>query len=164
LTSKVPGRQIRLQGYGIVFYKNALLEKGANPAIYLNAKGTDLRDYLLDRFRCDFDGIKSLKKFKKEQEEFYRSIIQYYSLINIISENYDFTWEREWRYPGDLDFDYRDLVAIIAEDTDGVEALCEQKLDKSELRYVQMLPIISPRWNYEDIVETMSVKLWNHSL
>lgn len=82
LISKTPGRQIQLKGYGVVFYKAALLEKGASPAIYVNAKGTSLRDYLLNRFRCDFDDINSLKEFKKEQEEFYLPIIQYYSALS----------------------------------------------------------------------------------
>jgi hypothetical protein len=50
----------------------------------------------------------------------------YYSLINVIVENYDFAWEREWRYRGDVEFRYRDVVAIVAEDPGSFEARCKR--------------------------------------
>src|SRR4051812_13525653 len=31
------------------FFKHAVIERGASPAVYVNAKGTSLRDYLLAR-------------------------------------------------------------------------------------------------------------------
>ncbi len=151
LIAKVAGRQIQLQPYGLVFDKDFLLARGASPAIYVNAKGTQLRDYLLVEFRKQFEKIKTLRSLKKSEQEYYESIVQYYSLINIISNNYDFTWEREWRLTGDLAFKYLKLIAIIAEDPDDFESLCEEQLPKQKFRYIQMLPIISPEWSYEDI-------------
>jgi len=164
LVGTIPGRRVALKGYGLVFAKDTLVSRGANPAFYLNAEGTKLRDYLLARFRTDFEGIHSLKKLKRQQAEYYRSIIQYYSLVNIISGNYDFMWEREWRYRGSFPFKYVDVVAIIANDPDSFEEYCEKRLPKEKFRYVQMLPIVSPRWDYEDIVEAMSIKVWNNAL
>jgi hypothetical protein len=164
LTGRIPGRQIALQPYGLVFNKDTLLTQGANPAIYLNAKGTRLREYLLARFRADFHRIRSLKRLKQKQQEYYRSIVQYYSLVNIIRDNHDFTWEREWRKKGSFPFRYIDVVAIIAADPDDFEAKCKRELSAEKFRYIEMLPIISPYWNYEDIVETMSAKVWNNAL
>ena len=164
LVGEIPGRQIALQPYGLVFNKNTLLSRGANPATYLNAKGTKLREYLLDRFRDDFDGINQLSRLKQEQQKYYRSIIQYYSLVNIIRDNHDFTWEREWRHRGSFSFRYLDVVAIIARDPDTFEEKCREELSPVKFRYIQMIPIISPYWSYEDIVETMSAKVWNNAL
>ena len=164
LVGQIPGRQIALEPYGLVFPKDTLLEKGANPAIYLNAKGTKLREYLLARFRSDFESITTLKRFKQEQQDYYRSIIQYYSLMNIISDTHDFMWEREWRYNGHLSFRYMDLTAIIAADPDDFEARCKGSLSNEKFKYIQMVPIISPYWHYEDIVESMSIKVWNNAL
>lgn len=164
LIAKVAGRQIQLQPYGLIFDKSFLLAKGASPAIYVNAKGTQLRDYLLAEFRKQFAQIKTLKRPKKSQQEYYKSIVQYYSLINIIADNYDFTWEREWRLIGDLRFKYLNLIAIIARSPDTFESLCMQKLPRGKFRYIQMLPIISPEWSYEDIVERMSDKIRNNAL
>ena len=76
LTGDIPGRRIALAGYGLVFSKDRMIARGVCPAVYLNAKGTKLKHYLLSRFRADFGDIRSLKKLKKKQADHYRSIIQ----------------------------------------------------------------------------------------
>jgi hypothetical protein len=159
LTGKIPGRSVELTGYGLVFAKDALIERGACPAIYLNAKGTRLREYLLDRFRSDFGTIKSLAKLKQEQASHYASIIRYYSLINIIASNYDFTWEREWRYSDSFEFKYRDIFAIVAQQPTSFESYCKRQLPAMR-NYIDRIPIVSPDWSYEEVVETMSIKIW----
>jgi len=164
LTGKIRGRRVELKGYGLVFAKDWLIEKGACPAVYLNARGTNLREYLLSRFRSDFQTVKSLKTFRKRQLSHFRSIIQYYSLINIIGSNYDFAWEREWRYSGALKFKYRDLVAIVAENPASFESYCKQELPSSKLKFIKRLPIVSPGYSYEDVVEAMSFKIWNDAV
>ena len=161
LTGTIKGRQIELQGYGLVFNKNDLIGRGASPAIYLNAKGTKLRDYLLNRFRDDFQGITKLKALAQQEQEHYGSIMQYYALINIIADHYDFTWEREWRYSGPLKFKYRDLVAIVAPDPESFASECRPQLPDPARKYLEMIPIIAPTWTYDDIVDTMSVKIWD---
>lgn len=164
LIAKVAGRKIQLKAYGLIFDKSILLEKGVSPAIYINAQGTQLRNYLLDDFRSQFGEIKTLKGLRKTKQDYYKAIVQYYALINIISNRHNFTWEREWRLAGDFKFRYIDLVAVIADDPDNFELLCKKRLSKQNYRYIQMLPIISPNWNYEDIVEKMSLKIWNNAL
>lgn len=163
LVAPVAGRKIELQPYGLVFHKFTLLERGASPAIYINTNGTQLRGYLLKQFREHFAGTKSIIKFKREQRDYHESIIQYYSLVNIISSNHDFTWEREWRFQGDFKFKYFDLVAIITESPEKFEQLCRNRLNALKRRYITRIPIISPDWSYEDIVEVISAQIWNNA-
>lgn len=160
LTAKIPGRRIQLEPYGLVFYKKALLERDGNPAIYINGN-THLRDYLLKQFRDHFQGIKSLRRFKEQQRVYHKSIIQYYSLVNVIRPNHDFTWEREWRFNGDFKFKYIDVVAIFARQPNLFQRLRQKQFSGRKLRHLERLPIISADWTYEDIVETMSAQIWN---
>jgi hypothetical protein len=161
LTGEIPGRRVELKEYGLVFAREDLIKRGASPAIYLNAKGTKLREYLLSRFRVDFKATKEFKALKKTEAEHHESIVRYYSLINIIAENYDFTWEREWRHNGNLSFRYRDIVAIVAAKPESFRSYCKKQLTKDILKYIDRLPIVSPTFSYEDVVEAMSIKIWN---
>jgi hypothetical protein len=161
LTGEIPGRKVKLKGYGLVFAKDALIQRGACPAIYLNAKGTELKDYLLSRFHADFESVHSLNKLQKAQARHYKSIIGYYSLINIIASNYDFTWEREWRHSGPFKFKYHDIVAIVAADPESFESYCKRQLPVTARKYIGRIPIIAPAYSYEEVVEAMSIKIWN---
>ncbi|MCD6401292.1 MAG: hypothetical protein J7L73_05115 [Anaerolineales bacterium] len=160
LVSDIPKRNIKLQPYGIVFWRDQLLDKGANPAIYLNAKGTGLRDHLIKQFDTQFKDIKTLRKLKRK-DDYYYEIIQYFSLINVINDKYDFSWEREWRFHGDLKFNYRNMVAIVCEDPEEFESLCEGKLQTKAMNFIKRTPLISPEWNYEQVIEELSIKLWD---
>jgi hypothetical protein len=44
------------------------------------------------------------------------------------------------------------------------EEKCQENFSAGKFGYIKMIPIISPYWNYEDIVETMSAKVWNNAL
>lgn len=160
LVARIPGRAINLKPYGIVFWRENLIEEGASPAIYINAKGTNLKKYLLENFRETFNGIESYHKLRAEEKEYYDEIIQYYSLINIIDSHYDFAWEREWRYPGTLKFQFDEIVAIIAGQPDLFVKECKNTLSKSTMTAINRTPIIKPDWSYEDIIDEMSHVLW----
>lgn len=164
LISKVARRSIKLKPYGLVFDRQGLLERGANPAIYINTGTTRLSQFLLKQFRGQFDGITTLRGLKDTERAHYEAIIQYYSLVNIIRQTHDFTWEREWRFTGDLAFKYVELVAIIAPEPEEFEDECKSALSAAKFQYVRRLPIISPEWSYEDIVEVMSTRIWNYAI
>jgi len=68
IVTDIPGRKIKLKPYGLVFWRDQLLERGANPAIYINAHSTQLRDYLIDQFNRHFEKTNLLKKLKQQQE------------------------------------------------------------------------------------------------
>jgi len=161
LASEIKGRKIQLQPYGLVFWKENLFDRGASPAIYINAKGTPINKFLLDDFDRIFKGITTLNKFKKCEVEHYENIIHYYSLINIVSDKHDFLWEREWRYHGRFMFEYIDLVAIVAENPDSFEEECKKKIPSDQIEDISKIPIIDPDWTYEEVIEQLAISVWN---
>lgn len=162
LAAEVAGRKIQLKPYGLVFWKEHLFEKGSSPAIYINAKATSVSDFLLDQFDSIFKGVKTLHKLKKTEADHYRSIVHYYSLINVVKDKHDFLWEREWRHHGDLSFRYIDIVAIIANDPDRFAKLCKKTLGRAKYRYITKIPIIDPEWTYEELLESFAIRIWQN--
>jgi len=160
LTQEIPNRKIKLKPFGLVFWKTHLLEEGANPAIYVNSKAAGLRELLLGQFDQHFEEVRQYRHFKKAYGEDADAIIRYYALINIISEHVDFTWEREWRFKGDLSFDFDRLVAIIAPDPKAFREKVEEEFGRKLQQEFESIPIISPEWNYEQLVEEMTFRIW----
>ena len=159
ISGNISGRRIKLKPYGLVFWKQELLDKGANPAVYINAKGTDLKKYLIKCFDTDFGNIKTLRSLKK-YTEYYDEIVQYYSLINIISDQHDFAWEREWRYQGDFQFSFLDIAAVVAQKPDDFLRDAEKSMSDDCLEELHRIAIIDPMWSYEQVIEELSVVLW----
>jgi len=160
MTSESYPRRIKLRPYGLVFSRKTLIEKGVNPAIYVNGEGTTLKKYLLSEFDRHFEDVQALRTLK-QKEDYYKEIVHYYSLINIMQEKHDFTWEREWRHNGDFQFEYIDIVAIVAQEPSNFEERCKNELTERVFKYMQKIPIISPTWSYEEVIDEMSIKLWN---
>jgi len=117
-------------------------------------------NFLLDEFDLIFKRIKTLKKFKKVEANHYKNIVHYYSLINVVKDKHDFLWEREWRHHGDFTFKYIDIVAIIANNPTGFEKLCERELRKTRYNYIKKIPIINPKWTYEELLERFAIRKW----
>jgi len=161
LAAEIEGRQIKLKPFGLVFRKDELLLKGASPAIYINARGTALRDHLMAEFRKHFGGRTMYKQLQSDFPNHADSIIAYYSLINTMSDSHDFSWEREWRFPRTLSFEYQDIFAIIAARPKAFRRECKDQLGPSLWKYVRKIPVVSLDWNMERILEEMSVILWN---
>lgn len=159
LASEEINRKIKLKPYGLVFWRSDMVSAGANPAIYVNGDGACLREYLISEFNSHFSDVKSYVALERK-ENFAEEIIKYYSIINLMAERHDFSWEREWRYNGDYAFDYASLVAIIAENPDDFLGLCEAELHEDVMQYVRRIPIISPTWSYEGIIDAMARKIW----
>ncbi|WP_309398864.1 abortive infection system antitoxin AbiGi family protein [Cerasicoccus maritimus] len=162
LTAENFPRRIRLKPYGLVFWRDALVQKGANPAIYVNGDGTSLREFLIAEFDRHFKGITALKSLR-EKEAYYKEIVSYYSLINLMSSKHDFSWEREWRHSGDFRFKYSEIVAIVVDDPEDFIEYSSSKLSKGISGYLKRIPVISANWTYEDVVEEMAIKIWNNN-
>ncbi|MFA5803863.1 MAG: hypothetical protein WC879_04420 [Melioribacteraceae bacterium] len=154
----IPGRNIQLQPFGLVFWRHHIIDKGGNPALYINGS-SDLKKFLLCKFKEQFENIKLFKKLKAKDSN-YREIVNYFSLINIIQDNHDFSWEREWRFNGDFKFNYSDLVAIIAENPEEFLEKCSSNLSVRKVEYIKRIPIINPEWNYEEILESFALSIW----
>ncbi len=158
LLQDVPGRRIKLQPYGLVFKRAKLQNQGASPAIYINSYGTSLRNYLLTEFDKTFSDITKYRDLE-EDSQYPNEIIQYYALINIMSNKCDFSWEREWRMCGNLCFEYKDIVAIIADDLEQFQETYSDRYSSSWSRYISRIPVIKPSWSYEEIIMQMSETL-----
>ncbi|MBD1931722.1 MULTISPECIES: abortive infection system antitoxin AbiGi family protein [Cyanophyceae] len=164
LTSDIK-REVKLQPYGLVFLKDRLLQKAANPAIYISSNFHGLDIFLIEEFDNFFKDVDKINQEKKGKEftdlekKYYKKKIYYFSLINKIGDNYDFTWEREWRVNGDLEFEYTDIVAILAQDLEKFNQRCKTTIQEGKFKEIESIPIINPAWSYEDIIEQMSTKI-----
>jgi len=140
LIGSIEGRQIELSSYGFVFTKKYLIEKGAQPAIYINS----------------YDGNMHLREavdtiFEKAQEgNFKGKIWRLLPFINAMHERYDFTWEREWRVRGTFTFSINKLVCAILP-PDGND-------DVREALATAGIAAISPTWTYERIVAELALQ------
>lgn len=153
-----PGRRIELAPYGLVFLKSNLLEKGANPAIYVNSQ---LKKFLLNQFTSHFGSRKTYRSLRKSYGDHADAIIQYYSLVNLLSLRVDFSWEREWRHQGHLKFEYDEIFAIVVPDPEKFCANLRRYFGRSLAKEIDMIAVISPEWNYEQLLEAMSICVWN---
>jgi hypothetical protein len=138
LVQQIEGRAIHLKPYGFVFKKEFLLSMGAQPAIYINS----------------YDGNRWLRDAADKLAELALPITRAKRLwrlmpfINAMHERYDFSWEREWRVLGPLQFDWSDLVCVI---------LPEDQEDIWKDRFAGVgMAVISPGWRYEQIVGQLS--------
>jgi len=138
LTQPIEGRRTELSAYGFVFRKTFLIEKGAQPALYINgyAGNRILRDAVNDVLDRAIAG------------RFQYPLWQILPFVNAMHERYDFTWEREWRIAGPLQFEHRDLVCVILPEKG------EQKLKKRMAK--AGIAVISPGWIYEQIVSELA--------
>ncbi len=163
LAQEIAGRKIQLKPFGLVFWKHYLLDLGANPAVYINTRAKGLREFLLSEFATHFEDSRQYKDFKKSYGSEADSIIRYYSLVNIISERIDFSWEREWRLKGHLNFDFDQLVAIIVPDPGRFRRRTLKQFGLKLRKEIRRIPAISPDWNYEQLVEELRMRLWESS-
>ena len=141
------------------FLSRHLLDSGGSPAFYINSDGTEVNKHLIEQFRSHFEGIKSLKEFKRNQRRRHEQIIQHYSFINKMGSGYDFSWEREWRFAGDFKFEYESIVAIIANSPLLLRSQIKKRIKGSRVESIRKIPILSPEWGYERIVEEFSCQL-----
>lgn len=69
-------------------------------------------------------------------------------------------WEREWRFQGNLRYKYSNVVAIIAENPKDFLLLCEETISDKKMNLIKKIPLISPEWTYEELIEQMSCSIW----
>lgn len=139
LSRKIPGRQIELRPYGLVFNRDFIIAAGGQPAFYIN--GYNHNRFLHECFNA-------LYRRSLDGDTLRSPVWRVLPFINAMHERYDFTWEREWRVLGDLDFRIRDVVAIILP-SEGDDDLKEDFAKEG-------IAVISPGWTYEQIVTELA--------
>jgi hypothetical protein len=139
LVRDIPGRSIKLAPYGICFTKDFIVASGGQPAIYINSyeQNTWLRECVDELYEIAIvDG--RLKK----------PLWRILPFINAMHERYDFSWEREWRVLGGLDFAQKNIVCLILP-ADREEPLKQRMAAEG-------VATISPGWTYEQIVAELT--------
>lgn len=137
ITQHVEGRKVKLCPYGLVFRRTTLIEAGAQPALYLNGYASN--KHLRDAGNALFDLLKANSP---------SAAVRFLPFLNVMSEKYDFSWEREWRVLGDFTFKANDIVCVILPES-GDDDL-KKALAKVGVAY------ISPGWRYEKIVSELA--------
>jgi hypothetical protein len=139
LVGEIPGRQIALEPYGLVFTKDFIAESGGQPAIYINSYNENL--WLRE-------SVDELFEASHRNGRFVGKIWRLLPFLNAMHEKYDFSWEREWRVVQDFKFKLSDLVCVILPH-EGEENL-KEKFARSGIA------VISPGWTYEQIVTELA--------
>ena len=139
LTRRIDGRSMQFSYYGIVFLREFLMSKGAQPAIYVNAYdgNTSLREAA--------DNIYEIAARRDFGSGRLRRLVPY---LNVMHEGYDFAWEKEWRLIGNLAFIARDIVCVVLAEQ-GEEALTREFLKRG-------VPVVSAGWPADRIVAEFS--------
>ena len=143
LIGKHQGRGVELSSYGLVFSKDFLIQKGANPVFYVNTYANQ------ERKRAIFEAIKQLDLPKQKEIAPYIEIFGWTSSGSI----YDFHREHEWRYPGDFEFEWKDVIFGLCDD---------EQIEEMEQLFEKEIKFISPYMNLEEVFGRM-VLSWEES-
>ena len=140
LVRDIPGRYVKLESYGFCFSKDFLIKAGGQPALCINSYGGNnwLYDAVQRLYRTSIDHV------SRDNDPLWRIL----PFINAMHERYDFTWEREWRVRGSLNFKLSDLVCVILP-SDGAEDLKDACMKSG-------IAAVSPGWTYEQIVSELA--------
>lgn len=141
LVQEIEGRGVHLMPYGLVFERHFIIQRGGQPAIYINTYGADA--YL--------KGVTGELYESWLNDEPVPKAPRLLPFMNAMHEKYDFAWEREWRVLGNLEFNLSDLVAVILP-PEGDEDIRGRLAELG-------IAVISPGWTYERIIAELSSQL-----
>lgn len=109
-------RKHRLDRYGLVFSKSFVMNAGGNPVIYLC---TQSGNALVDAF------LELLRRRLESRAPLHDDVAPLLPLVESFGRGYfnrkktvDFSWEREWRVPGDLKFRKKDVLLGLCHERD----------------------------------------------
>lgn len=112
-------RRNHFRAYGVAFTRETMLDYGANPVWYLNTFPSRRAFEWLVRSVNDLIDDAAQDRKKQPDVLTWRGsrIANLTPFIETIGEwgekKKDFSFEREWRYRGDFEFEYRDVAAVI---------------------------------------------------
>lgn len=136
LLTNIDERKVNMEPYGLIFTKQTIRNAGGNPVFYLYEENQELKALIMKMFRENSNELEDFSHFG--------------SLINVVKEKHDFSWEREWRIKGDYSFNYEDIFAIIAP---GAEYLKIKKAVGTP--EINNIFFIDPKSSMEQILERL---------
>lgn len=107
----IGGRTVHLRPYGLVFIKENLQKKGISPVFYINNENED-KNEVIQTLCSLIDSNSSVAAEILPLVAVFGRKIRPLGAEEFASEEYDFRWEREWRYPfsrGALNFSHEDV-------------------------------------------------------
>jgi hypothetical protein len=111
--------------YGIGFAKKALFERGGGPVIYIR------QDLYTTQRAFGSEDNEYLRGFHRDLACFLAPFLPTYAPPEHLAQYgkdstaIDFTHEREWRVPGDVEFGYDDIEFVVLDHYQDMEALPE---------------------------------------
>lgn len=133
LLERVEGRTKEFKPYGLVFTKTYVREKKGNPVFYVD-------ESIFDPFWKLYNDAKG-RGFSLEENKVL-------ALVNKCDESFDFSWEREWRIVGHLEFKLNDIYC----------GLCpEDEIQNFETLFPEVT-FISPYWGINKILDKLVEK------
>lgn len=137
VTQHIRGRQVQLEPYGFVFRRDFMLSAGAQQVTYVNSHADN-------PVREAYDMLFEMYAKRKFNGKAWKSL----PFVSALHERCDFSWEREWRVLGELNFNYSDLVCVV---------LPDEKMGPFKVQLAQNgVTWISPNWGYERMLEELS--------
>ena len=144
LIGKQQGRGVELSPYGLVFSKEFIIQRGGNPVFYVNTYNSQ------ERKEAIIESVRQLDPVKQKEIAPY---IEIFGWTGSGAGIYDFHWEHEWRYPGDFEFGWKDVVFGLCED---------EYIEEMEQLFEKEIKFISPYMSLEEIFGRM-VLSWEES-
>lgn len=154
---EIKGRECNFEPYGLVFKKEALVKKGVTPVLYFSNYNHEAENIL-------YPFVDALM----ENEDIAKRILP---LLDVIGrkvwprgarpptfEDYDFSWEREWRLPYHSN---NELVFNLYEDV--FVGLCPHNEIKDFEDYFK-IPFVDPQYNMKWYSEKLIQARKNHGI
>ena len=138
VTQPIAGRQIQLEPFGFVFKRDFIISKGGQQVTYVNSYEGN------DAVREGYDSIFEIAARKHFTGKMWKTL----PFVSAMHDRCDFTWEREWRVLGNVEFNYSDLVCVV---------LPEEGHGPLKFSLTQKgIAFVSPEWSLEKIVESLA--------
>lgn len=142
LFQEIRGRSVKLSPYGVAFTRETARSKGINPVWYVDMTPgrtwsvPPALDDLREQAAASPDGFDSHPASK---------ILPFIEAMGTwTGSRKEFSWEREWRHPGDFDFSWLDLALVLCP---------EDEID--EFEGLGPYNAVDPSWSLERMIATV---------
>ncbi|MET8049736.1 abortive infection system antitoxin AbiGi family protein [Streptosporangium sp. NPDC005286] len=159
----IADRSVQLSNYGVVFAKDWARRRGANPIWYIDI--TPGHAWLTHPInRLVEQAMAALTQPVTQPNGGVPDVLQLTPFIEQMGTGIrsndgviyrkEFSWEREWRHRGDLDFARGDVIMIFAPESDHTSF--SQELSARGYDSERIPPILDPNWSLERMIITLA--------
>lgn len=156
-TFSMQNKQKHFKPYGIVFEKDLLNDyysvdiinklNHPNPVFYLSCDNKKLTQYFYEQYK------QWLEDFNNHKTNDFHL---FGALVNLVNEEHNFIWEREWRTVGDYKFITPDIVVVIVPEKE--HEVIREKVNN----FSESITLIDIDWSFETLLRKISSFAWNN--